>query len=199
MGALILMAPLIILFILLSSLILVKFATQGLILCLEKLLNRKYLNYQTAFGLFFVVYGNPGILALILIISPDLLTSPTNDFLLKLIIFCLALFSIGIFTIIGLNSSKFQKKISTSLCIVPAFIALCYTFVSSGWGIAAIYGYLSRGLFVDVNGGGAVFVAICLYITGIAILLSLITTVGWFIYLLKKSGNTDHSVNLGND
>ena len=187
------------LFIFLSSLILVKFATQGLMLCLEEVLNRKCLNYQTVFRLFFIIFGNPVILASILSNSPDLLTCPTNDFFLKLIIFCLPLFFTGVFTIIGLNSSKFQKKISTSLCIVPAFIALCYTFVSSGWGIAAIYGYLSRGLFVDVNGGGAVFVAICLYITGIAILLSLITTVGWFIYLRKKSGNTDHSVNLGND
>ena len=179
------------LFIFLSSLILVKFATQGLMLCLEELFNRKCLNYQTAFRLFFIIFGNPVILASILSNSPDLLTCPTNDFFLKLIIFCLPLFFTGVFTIIGLNSSQFQNKKSTGLYIfVNAFSALCFTFVSSIWGFVAIIGLLSEYTYRPGD-GSAVLGLLVWFLTGIAILLSLITTVGWFIYLWKKSDDIE--------
>ena len=184
------MMPLIILLIFLSSLILVKFATQGLILCLEKLFNRKYLNYQTAFGLFFVVFGNPGILGSILYNSPDLLTCPTKDFLLKLIIFSLPLFFTGIFTIIGLISSKFQKKKSTVLYIfVNAFIASYFTFVSSGWGFTAIIGLLEEWTFHPAAGGGIQFGLLLWFIVGIAIFISFIVAIALCISLWEKSNN----------
>lgn len=102
-----------------------------------------------------------------------------------------ATFFTGVFTIIGLNSSKFQKKKSTGLYIfVNAFIALCLTFVSSIWGFVAIIGLLSEYTY-SPGDGSAVLGLLVWILTGIAILLSLITTVGWFIYLRKKSDNIE--------
>ena len=185
--------------------IVVEFAIKGLTFCLDKLFNKKYLNYQTAFGLFFVVFYNPVIFvylnrAINWLFCATILPNPQQTcYWLGLILISLQLIFAGILIIIGLISSKFQKKISTSLYIfVNAFLAFCLVIVSSGWGLWGIYnlydvwgrpGNLSPGV-------GAVLI---FYITPPAIFISFVVALALFICLWEKSGNTNHSVSLRND
>ena len=183
----------------------VEFAIKGLTFCLDKLFNKKYLNYQTAFGLFFVVFYNPVIFVYSnrainwLFCATILPNSQQTCYWLGLILISLQFIFAGILIIIGLISSKFQKKISTSLYIfVNAFLAFCLVIVSSGWGLWGIYNLPAEWGLPGNLSPSIGFVEI-FYITPPAIFISFLAALALFNSLWEKSGNTNHSVSLRND
>ena len=184
-------------FLMASPIIVLEFALKGLKFYLVKLFNKKYLNYPMAFGLFFVVFFNPIIFSFFneaihwffgATIWPN---TQQSNFWLKLTLFSLQFFFAGILIIIGLTSSKFQKKISTGLYIfINAFCAGCLVIVSSGWGLWGIYNLCNvwgRPGKVPVGEG---FILI-FYITAPAIFISFVVALAWFICLWEKSGNIE--------
>lgn len=176
------------------TIIAVEFAVKGLTFCLDKLFNKKYLNYQTAFGLFFVVFYNPVIFVYLnrainwLFCATILPNSQQISYYFGLILISLQFIFAGILIIIGLISSKFQKKISTSLYIfVNAFLAFCLVIVSSGWGLWGICGLYDVWGRIGNLSPGVGFVEI-FYITPPAIFISFLAALALFNSLRKKSG-----------